>query len=279
MFKTGIFAIFLFFLTSILYGQDNLPKFYFSQIGEATFYGVEFNNRKTSSGEIYKRDEFTAAHPFLAFGTSLKVTNLNNRKVTVVRINDRGPFKKGRIIDLSYAAAKQIDLVRSGVARVKLETLSEPQEENSNEVILYNDTILKGDEYYVFYQNEFDSTKVSKILSANGRLKVGLYRHIEQQTKPEIISEEKKQPLTPAKKEIVYALQVGAFINFDNANELKESMIRNKYKDVDVISIREKGGVLYKVTVGNFTTPEASAPIKNKLLKDNIIGFTIKKGS
>ena len=94
------------------------------QHGKASWYGKPVHGRLTASGERYDMHAPTAAHKSLAFGTRVRVTNLDNGKHTVVRINDRGPFVKGRIIDLSYGAAKQIQMLQSGVVRVKLEGLS-----------------------------------------------------------------------------------------------------------------------------------------------------------
>jgi len=91
------------------------------QIGGASYYAKKFHGRKTANGEIFDMYAMTAAHRKLAFGTNVRVTNLGNGMSVVVRINDRGPFVKGRIIDLSYGAAKKIGLVQSGTAKVKLE--------------------------------------------------------------------------------------------------------------------------------------------------------------
>ena len=91
------------------------------QIGGASYYAKKFHGRKTASGETFNMHAMTAAHRKLAFGTNVRVTNLSNGMSVVVRINDRGPFIKGRIIDLSYGAAKKIGLVQSGIAKVKLE--------------------------------------------------------------------------------------------------------------------------------------------------------------
>jgi rare lipoprotein A len=92
----------------------------YSQSGLATYYGQEFQGKKTASGEIYDMWQFTCAHRKLPFNTRLKVTNLKNKKTVVVRVNDRGPWVKGRIIDLSYAAAKQIDMVEDGIVKVNV---------------------------------------------------------------------------------------------------------------------------------------------------------------
>jgi rare lipoprotein A len=91
--------------------------------GVASWYGPGFAGRKTANGERYKPSGITAAHKTLPFGTHVRVTNLENDKSIVVRINDRGPFVKGRIIDLSNGAAKKIGVVATGTARVKVVAL------------------------------------------------------------------------------------------------------------------------------------------------------------
>jgi rare lipoprotein A (peptidoglycan hydrolase) len=94
--------------------------------GIASWYGPGFHGQRTASGEIYNMYNYTAAHKTLPLGTYVRVINLENDKMVIVRINDRGPFKRGRIIDLSYAAAKKIDMIASGTARVKLDIISKP---------------------------------------------------------------------------------------------------------------------------------------------------------
>ncbi|WP_191015968.1 septal ring lytic transglycosylase RlpA family protein [Treponema zioleckii] len=90
----------------------------------ASYYADKFHGRKTSNGEIFNMYQLTAAHKTLPFNTVLKVTNLANGKSVQVRINDRGPFVKGREIDLSKAAAVKLDMIKSGTAKVKLEIVS-----------------------------------------------------------------------------------------------------------------------------------------------------------
>ena len=91
--------------------------------GLASWYGPGFVGRRTANGEIFTSAELTAAHKTLPFNTRVRVTRLDNSRSVVVRINDRGPFKPGRVIDLSRVAALELDLIRSGVARVRLEVL------------------------------------------------------------------------------------------------------------------------------------------------------------
>lgn len=91
--------------------------------GIASYYADEFHGRKTSSGEEYDMHALTAAHRTLPFNTKVRVVNLENRKSVIVRINDRGPFKDDRVIDVSLEAARQLGLVANGTAPVKMEIL------------------------------------------------------------------------------------------------------------------------------------------------------------
>ncbi|MDO4698411.1 MAG: septal ring lytic transglycosylase RlpA family protein [Pasteurellaceae bacterium] len=95
----------------------------FSQKGVASYYGGSFHGRKTASGEIFDQYAYTAAHKTLALGSYALVTNLRNGRKVIVRINDRGPFSKGRVIDLSVAAAREIGMYQSGVANVNIEAI------------------------------------------------------------------------------------------------------------------------------------------------------------
>ncbi len=97
----------------------------YTQEGTASYYGRELHGRRTSSGERFSKHKLTAAHPTLAFGTMVKVTNLDNGKSVTVRINDRGPSTKKRIIDVSYAAAKKLGMIAAGTAQVRIEALKE----------------------------------------------------------------------------------------------------------------------------------------------------------
>jgi len=117
--------------------MKNLPVFSIAEIdenkklkssgkifkGKASFYNDKYHGRKSASGEVFDQSKLTAAHRTLEFGTMVKVTNLKNRKSVIVRINDRGPFVEGRIIDLSKAAAHQIDMISDGVVEVEIEIL------------------------------------------------------------------------------------------------------------------------------------------------------------
>lgn len=93
------------------------------QLGKASWYGRHFHGKKTASGQRYDMFEFTAAHPELPMGSWVRVTNLRNGRWVLVKINDRGPLRKSRIIDLSYGAAKVLDMKRNGVDQVRVDML------------------------------------------------------------------------------------------------------------------------------------------------------------
>lgn len=93
-------------------------------IGRASWYGVKHHGRKTASGEIFSKDSLTAAHRTLPFGTKVQVKNVKNGKTVIVKINDRGPFRRGLIIDLSHAAASAIGMIRSGITGVEIRVLA-----------------------------------------------------------------------------------------------------------------------------------------------------------
>ncbi len=95
--------------------------------GNASWYGEEFQGRKTANGERFDSESLTAAHPNLPFGSTVRVVNTRNGKFEVVRINDRGPYQEGREIDVSYGVARRIGLIHPGVSKVRLELMALPE--------------------------------------------------------------------------------------------------------------------------------------------------------
>ncbi len=118
--------------------------------GIASWYGRDFHGRSTSNGEVYDMHAITAAHKVLPMHTMVLVQNMDNGRKLVVRVNDRGPFVKGRIIDLSYAAAKKIGLLRAGTARVTVTALGEVQKKDARgNIIFKKHEDLQTGEYFV----------------------------------------------------------------------------------------------------------------------------------
>ena len=112
----------------LIWCSSALPaeEFSFRQSGEASWYGPGFQGRTTANGETFDTNEMTAAHRSLPFDSFVRVTNRTNGKSVVVRINDRGPFIEGRIIDLSRAAAEELEILSSGTAPVLVERIPPP---------------------------------------------------------------------------------------------------------------------------------------------------------
>jgi len=100
--------------------EDEYPQ---PKLGRASYYGYGFAGRKTASGDVFHPEELTAAHRFLPLGTKVRVTNLNNGRSVLVTINDRGPYVRGRALDLSLGAARELEMVGRGVAEVLMQIL------------------------------------------------------------------------------------------------------------------------------------------------------------
>lgn len=115
----------IFFAITALLATTLLSSFALQkeEYGKAGYYADSLHGRKTASGQKYDKYEYTCAHKTLAFGTKIRVTRLDNKKSVIVRVNDRGPFVEGYVVDVSRAAAEEIGLIKIGVARVKVEIL------------------------------------------------------------------------------------------------------------------------------------------------------------
>jgi rare lipoprotein A len=116
-------------LLSLLVGcasQDvDIDPHGYDKTGTASFYGAKHQGKRTASGERFNQHALTAAHRQLPFGTRVKVTNLSNDKTVVVRINDRGPYTRGRLIDVSRGAAERLGMLRSGTAQVRMQAIDD----------------------------------------------------------------------------------------------------------------------------------------------------------
>ncbi|MCK5823752.1 MAG: septal ring lytic transglycosylase RlpA family protein [Bacteroidales bacterium] len=145
----------LLFLGTNIYSQNN-----YTQYGLASFYADKFEGHITANGEKYSHSKLTAAHLNFPFNTKVKVTNLSNNKSVVVRINDRGPFEKDRIIDLSKSAAKKLNFIKAGLTKVKVEIVDFPKDDISNNVNKnssnnnYKPYINNNKEIYEFNSNK-----------------------------------------------------------------------------------------------------------------------------
>ena len=126
------YAVITVIMVAVACAAPSLAGKAYTEEGLASWYGKKFQGKKTASGEKFDMHKLTAAHRTLPFGTRVKVTRIDNGKSVVVKINDRGPFVKGRIIDLSKAAAKKLDMINAGVARVRIKVVKSAQNKKSD---------------------------------------------------------------------------------------------------------------------------------------------------
>jgi len=147
----------------------------FKEVGLASWYGKDFHGRMTSNGETYDMHGITAAHKTLPMDTMLLVRNMENGKNLVVRVNDRGPFVRGRVIDLSYNAASKLGVIRNGTAKVEIIALAEGTDDKTGgpPTLLYKD--LSVGEFYVqigAFANKINAIKLQKKFTDAGHTTV-----------------------------------------------------------------------------------------------------------
>ena len=193
----------------------------FVQVGKASWYGKKFHGRKTANGEIYDMYAVSAAHKTLPIGTYVRVHNLHNNKKIEVRINDRGPFVRGRIIDLSYAAAKKIGIVGSGTAKVKIVALgvageSEPKTDKRRTYVPVN--------YY----------------AGNFTFQVGAFcdRQNAERFREKLAQQYKNAHITTydGGDAIYYRVRLGKCSNLEQATEYEKYLNDNEFNDAFIVA-------------------------------------------
>ncbi len=191
----------------------------FRQRGIASWYGKDFHGKKTSSGEIYDMYAMTAAHKTLPLGTYVRVHNLENSRNLEVRINDRGPFVRGRIIDLSYAAAKELGLVGPGTANVEIVALGWPATTDGGTGSSY----VKGDYHsgnFTFQVGAFTNRENAE----------SLQRKLDKQYKNAHIT------LYDRGDKIFYRVRVGSFTTLEDAVLNEAILIQDGYSDAFLVA-------------------------------------------
>ncbi len=194
----------------------------YNETGIASWYGRNFHGRKTSNGEIYDMHAMTAAHKILPMNTMLMVKNLENGRKITVRVNDRGPFVRGRIIDLSYSAAKKLGLADNGTARVQIVALAKARQAQQNRPgtppdLVYND--LGSGEFYVqigAFANKINAIRLQKRFTDAGHTTV-IQKHFDT-------------------KRILYRVQVYAGKNIENAERAEKALLDRGYAGCFIIA-------------------------------------------
>ena len=191
----------------------------FRQRGIASWYGKDFHGKKTSNGEIYNMYAWTAAHKTLPLGTYVRVHHLSNKRSVQVRINDRGPFVRGRIIDLSYTAAKELGLVGPGTAKVEVVALGTPVTTDGGQP----KSFIQGDYY-----------------SGNFTFQVGAFLEHEnaKRLRNELDAQYKNAHITVYDngQNIFYRVRVGKVTNLEDAAKFEEHLIQNGFPDAFLVA-------------------------------------------
>lgn len=221
--------------------KDNNNNDLYYQVGYASWYGREFHGRKTASGERFNMNRLTAAHKKLPFGTQVLVKNLENDKSVKVTINDRGPYRKGRIIDLSYAAAKKLGIIASGEARVGITIIRKGNEDNIS-------------------NNESDSNNTYEPIVGVG------FQDNEDNTKGNY------SPDSYTYSNGNYSIQAGAFYSRRNAERFQKRL--EGLVDNPVIILNEND--MYKVRIEKLSTKNHANSIKSMLESEDISSFIIE---
>lgn len=223
----------------------------YTQQGKASYYAAKFDGRLTANGEKFTNKELTAAHPSLAFNSIVKVTNVNNGKSVIVRINDRGPHTKARILDMSKSAAQEIGMIQSGIATVNIEVISTdhelPDTRPDITVVAANKPIVKTPAP--------DPDKQVIIPFSSGRTYSlwGTERF-------------------PAG----YGIQVASFADIDNAKGVCKELLSAEVKEAYIQVEWKSGGKIHRVLAGSFTDESQALSYKQRLEKLGFSGFVKK---
>lgn len=215
----------------------------YQERGIASWYGTKFHHRKTSSGERYNMLAMTAAHKSLPLPTYVEVTNLQNGKKVIVKVNDRGPFEGNRIIDLSYAAAKKIGMIGRGTANVEVKAI--------NPAVLPVKTILAND-FYIAKKGDAHDIVLADNHAPHKFASTTMYT---------------KQHLNDHH---IY-LQVGAFQKKANAEKLRQQLIASIKSPIN-ITTRPAKNPLYRVKIGPLKDATTVARINRQLKMMGITG-------
>lgn len=272
-----------------------LPMLSQTEEGLGTYYADKYHGRSTASGEPYNKFNFTAAHRTLPFGTWVQVTNLTNNRSVRVRINDRGPFTKGRIIDLSRVAAEQIDMIRSGEVRVQMQVISgagtnpvasgggfspavSPRSRKSNvdlsklPVVDINGNPLNTNADPV-YSNEtvYDGSGMNDVIS-----------EIEEPVAytPGMAESSKYTPslfrmLAFREEAIGYGVQVGAYFNFYKLLDGLDRLSAKGFQNTVVQNGMKNNEPVFRIIVGPFATKPEADSMRRKLANSKMKGITV----
>jgi len=265
-----------------VYGQTSGSYSDYTEEGTASWYGPGFHGRKTANGERFNTNDLTCAHKSLPFNTLLKVTNLENGRYTIVRVNDRGPYAHGRIIDLSSAAKTEIGM--GGLAKVRIETYKPvnsadiTEEEDAMPLNLFEDAITRTSKIFVELNDRKLNSNIIKnnsqdefrrLLSTFKKVKILVNKDnsiLENIAAPEnSIDMSNFVELTDKIRTFTgYSIEVQSFDTEEAANKLIGKLEALNYKDVILVEIVSSDSINFKVFLGYYdSVKDADADLRD----------------
>ena len=288
------------------------------QYGQASYYSDAYHGKKTASGQKYDKNKMTAAHNDYPFGSTIKVTHLENKKSVTVKVIDRGPYIKGRIVDLSRAAAQQIGLINDGVAEVKVELVrggkSSSLAAKGNKTPSEYSTVPERKSADNRKKVEENIKKKNAVASTNARGATPKTSTAAKKTTPqtdpkkEVAKKEEKKtevaattdtepaklPLLTSKgmqetglyqisllqpKKIGYGVQVASFNDYENVVKKVADLQSKFFQNIIIKTENADGANVYKIILGQYETREqANSYKKNLKRKKKVSGFVVPLG-
>lgn len=258
-----------------IYAQTSGSFSEYSEEGIASWYGPGFHGRKTASGERFDTHELTAAHKTLPFNTLLKVTNLENGKSTVVRVNDRGPYARGRIIDLSLAAKNEIQM--GGLAKVRIEVVPPYEQgeqdlsEASTPINLFEDVFPPNSRIYLELSEAriLEKFNIQRIISTLKKVKIKAFtvdsEHDDSfESENAVLNEHDYYDITQKIKNLKgYTLEVDS--EFNDIDQLIGKLESENFDTVFIIQINDKDSTNLRIFVGNFKDEKDTYEVRKSL--------------
>ena len=235
----------------------------------------------TSSGEKYDPEKYTAAHPSLEFQTLLRVTNKSNNKTVVVRVNDRGPHTKSRVLDLSRVAAQDLDMISQGTADVRVEVINTKDEDPDSDIFDGIDDFMDEEDEEVVESPQTSPQKEKQPLETPKETNTETAQDSEAEAPKITTLSEASESETPDRWYVDlpgsritpkgYGVQIGAFLKYENALKYSEIAASKGLPNVILEYVRIDGAYYHRVIIGDYKSEELANEKKSEIQKS---GFT-----
>lgn len=265
--KKIFLLVFLFVLSSCLFAAK-----VYKDSATASYYGKDFHGKKTSNGEVFDMNELTCAHKSLPFDTILRVTNLSNGKTVKVRVNDRGPFVVGREIDLSTAAAKKLDMLKTGTTKVKIEIIT-----MGPDTALSRQTAARAKEIMAKKEGSSTSSSSKKKSTSTSKKKTSETTKKESEVNKGDASDNSDKSDNgddgnKAVQPVYWDVQIGAFKTKENARKRAKELSEAGFKNIVI----QKTGEIYRVAIKEVEGKDV-ANLESRLQEKGFSEYMIRK--